>query len=68
MRCRDGTGGRCKFNNKQQKQLNRILTEKDFYPPQDNRHWRSGVENIYGGDNFARFFKDYYRLFEEEGW
>ena len=43
-----------------------VLTERDFYPPADYRFWESNVEDIIGGDNFADFCKDYFKLLEEE--
>lgn len=43
-----------------------VLTERDFYPPADYRFWESNVEDIIGGDNFADFCKDYFKLLDEE--
>ena len=31
------------------------LSEKDFYPPEDTRYYRSGVRDIKDGDNFAEY-------------
>lgn len=42
------------------------LTEKDFYPPSDDRVFTSYVEDIDGGDNFADYCKDFFELYEEE--
>lgn len=42
------------------------LTERDFYPPSDNRVFTSYVEDINGGDNFADYCKDFFELYEEE--
>ena len=39
---------------------NHILTEEDFYPPSDNRTWKSNVRDIAGGDNFADFCEDFF--------
>lgn len=66
MRCRDGTDeiGTCAKN--VQVKMNPVLSEKDFYPPQDNRYLQSGVDDIQGGDNFAEYTEEYYRLCEEE--
>lgn len=40
-----------------------VLTERDFYPPEDKRVYISGVEDISGGDCFKDyanwFFKNY---------
>lgn len=44
------------------------LTEEDFYPPQDNRHWESYVEDIDGGDNFADYCGYIFKVYEEEGY
>lgn len=43
-----------------------VLTEKDFYPPIDNRTWKSNVKNICGGDNFADYCEYIFELLEEE--
>lgn len=51
------------------KQYNYYLTEKDFYPPYDyydNRVWKSYVEDIDGGDNFADYCRDFFELLDEE--
>ena len=45
-----------------------VLSERDFYPPKDNRHWESGVEDIRGGDNFADYAEEFYRLYGNERW
>lgn len=42
------------------------LTEKDFYPPEDTRLYCSGVEDIYGGDNFSDYAKFFYRNYGNE--
>lgn len=42
-----------------------VLSEEDFYPPQDSRKYRSGVNDIYGGDNFADFAKDFYEYCQD---
>ena len=42
------------------------LEESDFYPPPDNRVWKSLIEDIDGGDNFADYCKDLFKLLDEE--
>ena len=42
------------------------LTEIDFYPPTDNRVWKSYVEDIDGGDNFADYCEYIFEILEEE--
>lgn len=42
------------------------LDESDFYPPSDNRVWRSNVEDIEGGDNFADYCRYIFKTLEEE--
>lgn len=42
------------------------LTEVDFYPPSDNRVWKSGVKDIYGGDNFGDYCEYIFGLLDEE--
>lgn len=52
-------------------ELNRqfdYLTEESFYPPSDNRTWKSYVEDIDGGDNFADYCEYIFELLEEEGY
>lgn len=44
------------------------LTEKDFYPPEDNRVLKSYVEDVEGGDNFADYCEYIFDLLEEEGY
>lgn len=39
-----------------------ILSEKDFYPPPDTRCYKSGIDDIRGGDTF----KDYAEYFWQE--
>lgn len=42
------------------------LTDSDFYPPCDDRVWRSNVEDIDGGDNFADYCEEFFELLDEE--
>lgn len=42
------------------------LTESDFYPPSDDRVWKSYIEDIVGGDNFADYCADFFELLDEE--
>ena len=37
----------------------------DTYHLEDKRVWTSNIEDIYGGDNFADFCVDYFKLLEE---
>lgn len=39
-----------------------VLSEKDFYPPPDTRCYKSGIDDIRGGDTF----KDYAEYFWQE--
>ena len=43
-----------------------VLTEKDFYPPEDDRIYQSGVYDINGGDNFRDYAVDFYEEYENE--
>lgn len=45
---------------------NYLLTEKDFYPPYDNRTWQSNVRDIHNGDNFSEFCKEFFEMLDEE--
>ena len=42
------------------------LTEKDFYPPSDDRVWQSNIEDINGGDNFADYCQYIFNVLDEE--
>ena len=44
------------------------LDEQDFYPPSDDRCWESGVEDIYGGDNFVDYCECLFDMLDEEGY
>lgn len=43
-----------------------VLSEKDFYPPEDNRVLKSGIKNIRHGDNYNDFLQEYNELCQEE--
>lgn len=45
---------------------NYVLSEKDFYPPHDNRTLKSVVGDICGGDNFSEYAEYIYYLYETE--
>lgn len=58
---------------------NKLLTESDFhflnsrledhiYQPSDNRIWKSYVEDINGGDNFADYCEEFFELLDEENY
>lgn len=63
MRCRDGTDDKTSRSNI--KDLP-VLSEKDFYPPQDNRCWGSGIDDISGGDNFTEYAESFFKMCECE--
>ena len=42
------------------------LSEQDFYPPTDDRVWKSNVKDVIGGDNFADYCEYIFNLLEEE--
>ena len=42
------------------------LSEIDFYPPSDDRVWKSYVEDIEDGDNFADYCEYIFKLLDEE--
>ena len=44
------------------------LTDKDFYPPSDDRYFESYIEDIDGGDNFADYCTDFFEMLEEENY
>ena len=41
-----------------------ILTDEDFYPPEDTRYLNSGVDDIEDGDNFADYAEYYFDLYD----
>lgn len=43
-----------------------LIREQDFYPPADNRTWKSNVRDIIGGDNFADYCEEFFELLDEE--
>ena len=43
-----------------------IITEKDFYPPEDTRVYTSLVEDVDGGDNFNDYVKWFFKNYEKE--
>ena len=48
--------------------LDYYLTEDNSYQSYDNRYWKSYVEDIDGGDNFADYCRDFFEMLEEEGY
>ena len=69
MGCRDRTDGERqteKYKQILKQSLPPVLSEKDFYPPQDNRCWQSGVDDISGGDNFAEYAESFFKMCECE--
>ena len=42
------------------------LTEEDFYPPQDDRLYCSGIDDIVDGDNFDDYAEWFYENYENE--
>lgn len=43
-----------------------VLSEKDFYPPEDNRVLCSGIDDVSGGDNFGDYARYYFNRFADE--
>lgn len=43
-----------------------VLTEQDFYFNSDNRVWKSNVDDIENGDNFADYCEEFFELLDEE--
>lgn len=54
------------FSDLLQEESRDYLTEKDFYPPSDDRVFTSYIEDIDGGDNFADYCEYIFELYEEE--
>lgn len=40
--------------------------ESDFYSPSDDRVWKSNIEDIEGGDNFADYCEEFFKMLDEE--
>lgn len=58
---------RCKYINISRfRKDSSIITEKDFYPPGDDRLYDSGIDDINGGDTFEGYSKWFWRNYEDE--
>lgn len=44
-----------------------LLDEEDFYPPEDNRIYHSGIDDIKDGNNFNDYARDFYDMLSEDG-
>jgi hypothetical protein len=42
------------------------LTEESFYPPSDDRVWKSYIEDINSGDNFLDYCAYIFEILDEE--
>lgn len=42
------------------------LTEEDFYPPSDDRVFKSYIDDIRDGDNFSDYCKYIFDIFDEK--
>lgn len=42
-----------------------ILSEQDFYPPSDNREYKSNVFDIVNGDTYEDYTKEFYNYYKE---
>ena len=42
------------------------LSDEDFYSPYANRTYKSNVEDIDGGDNFADYCEDFFEMLDQE--
>lgn len=47
------------------RQQTQVLSERDFYPPPDDRCFSSGLGGFKGGSNFRSHAKDYYNYLEQ---
>ena len=45
---------------------NDICQSIGLSPSSDNRVWKSQISDIYGGDNFADFCKDFFAMLDKE--
>jgi hypothetical protein len=42
------------------------LYDKDFYPPEDTRYYKSNINDIVGGDNFADYAEWFFNCYADE--
>lgn len=42
------------------------LKESDYYPISNNRIWKSNIDDIEGGDNFADYCEEFFKMLDEE--
>lgn len=56
------------FDDLLQEEVCDYLTEESFYPPSDNRVWKSHIEDIDGGDTFADYCEYIFDFLEENGY
>ena len=54
------------FDDLLQDEIRDYLIEEDFYFSSDDRCLESYIEDIDGGDNFADYCEDMFKLLEEE--
>ena len=40
------------------------LSEQSFYPPEDDRVYTSGIDDICGGDSFAEYVEYFWEMYE----
>lgn len=45
-----------------------VLSEVDFYPPEDRRYLRSGICDVDSTNNFSQFASHYFEMCESENW
>lgn len=43
-----------------------LLCETDFYPPEDDREYESGVGDIDGGDTFADYSRWFWNMYGDD--
>lgn len=53
------------MSNWKQKYYNEVLTEEDFYPPQDDRVLKTNIRDSYYGE-FEEYSEYIYDLYESE--
>ena len=52
--------------NSKRKMVNDVLTEKDFYPPSDDREYISCVDDVEEGDNFYDYAGWFYNEYGDD--
>ncbi len=57
------------YDNRQNEHDEYVLSESDFYSPEDKRKFYSGIQNVYnGGDDYDDYLEYFYEMYGEDVW